>query len=505
MRLDEGGRRRAQRENCYHLVTRTLPFGVLVLKILLVDDEPLVLASVSDALREEGHQVSLAQDGAVALAMLDDQVFDLLICDIRLPRVDGMGVFRHVRQNAPNTDIVFITAFGAVPEAVAALKEGATDYLTKPFRLEELRSRVQLIDSARATRDELARARASLQENCTDKEPMVGRAPTLLRALEHVHMFAQSDYPVLITGETGTGKELVAKMLHAHSARRAQPMVAVNCAAFPETLIEAELFGYRRGAFTGAFADRDGRFKAAHNGTLFLDEIAEMPLSAQAKLLRVLQEGTFEPLGSNHSIKVDVRLVSATHRDLKERVQAGAFREDLYYRLKVLSVHVPPLRQRKGDLPLLVEHFLSRAQGTRASRTISPQAMAAIAAYPFPGNVRELEHALQHAGVLADGKTIGVAHLPEEIGGRALDVPASAPEALARTVPLPAAMETFERECLVRALLEAGGARTRAAQALGISRKNLWQKLRRHGLLDFTGTEEGASSASDLDSPIQAH
>jgi len=364
---------------------------------------------------------------------------------------------------------------------------------------------VQLIDSARATRHELARARATLQESRADKEPMVGQAPTLLRALEHVHMFAQSDYPVLITGETGTGKELVAKMLHAHSARSAQPMVAVNCAAFPETLIEAELFGYRRGAFTGAFADRDGRFKAAHNGTLFLDEIAEMPLSAQAKLLRVLQEGTFEPLGSNHPVKVDVRLVSATHRDLKERVQAGAFREDLYYRLKVLSVHVPPLRQRKGDLPLLVEHFLSRAQGSGASRTISPQAMAAINAYPFPGNVRELEHALQHAGVLADGKTIEVTHLPEEIGGRAPAGQQAAPEGGGGTVPLPAAMEAFERECLVAALLEAGGARTRAAQALGISRKNLWQKLRRHGLLEFTGAQEPGPTDSDLDSAIQAH
>lgn len=477
-----------------------------MLDILLVDDEPLVLASVSDALRDEGHRVSLAHDGAVAVAMLDNQVFDLLICDIRLPRVDGMGVFRHAKHAAPHTDIVFITAFGAVPDAVAALKEGATDYLTKPFRLEELRSRVRQIDSSRTTRNVLARARATLKEANVTKIPMIGQAPILLRALEHIQMFARSDYPVLITGETGTGKELVAQMLHANSARQSQPMVAVNCAAFPETLIEAELFGYRRGAFTGAFADREGRFKAAHHGTLFLDEIAEMPLSAQAKLLRVLQEGTFEPLGSNQAVKVDVRLVSATHRDLKERVQAGTFREDLYYRLKVLAVHVPPLRHRRSDLPLLVEHFLGRGQGHKASRTISAGAMAAIAGYPFPGNVRELEHALQHAGVLANGEIIDGVHLPEEIagGGGAL-VSVLDSQGVQGVTPLPEAMETFERECLVRALISAHGARTRAAQALGISRKNLWQKLRRHGLLDFNGTGEPAPTDSDLDSAIQGH
>jgi DNA-binding NtrC family response regulator len=477
-----------------------------MLDILLVDDEPTILASVSDALRDDGHRVSLAHDGAVAMAMLNNQVFDLLICDIRLPRVDGMGIFRHVKLSAPSTDIIFITAFGAVPDAVAALKEGATDYLTKPFRLETLRSRVAQIDQTRTTRDELLRARATLDKSDVKKIPMVGQSPVLRRALEHIEMFARSDYPVLITGETGTGKELVAQMLHTQSGRRQNPMVAVNCAAFPETLIEAELFGYRRGAFTGAFADREGRFKAAHGGTLFLDEIAEMPLAAQAKLLRVLQEGCFEPLGTNQSVRVNVRIFSATHRCLRERVAQGSFREDLYYRLKVLAVDVPPLRERRGDLSLLVGHFLNRAPGEDASRTLSARAMAAITAYPFPGNIRELEHALQHAGVLAAGKEIDACHLPSEIAGDLARDDFNGANKGEGIAPLPEAMQLFEREYLMRALHSAGGGRTRAAAALGISRKNLWQKLRRHGLLDFSpGDDAHTETDSYLDRAIQAH
>lgn len=459
-----------------------------MLDVLVVDDEPTILMSVSDALRADGHRVSLAHDGAVAQGMLNNQVFDLLICDIRLPRVDGMTIFRQVRLSSPSTDVVFITAFGAVPDAVAALKDGATDYLTKPFRLEALRARVEQIAKNRALRDALTVARASLEEGRTPHggsaaAPIVGRSPALKRALDRTETFAQSEYPVLILGESGTGKELVAKMLHDHSARRAAAMVAVNCAAFPETLIEAELFGYKRGAFTGAFQDREGRFKAAHHGTLFLDEVAEIPLPAQAKLLRVLQEGCFEPLGTNQSIRVDVRIISATHRDLRERVRQGLFREDLYYRLKVLGIDVPPLRDRRGDMPVLVEYFLRRFR--RPDSTIpdvSARAMAALTAYPFPGNVRELEHAIQHAGVLAQGADIDLPHLPSEISGEILTYRIADDDAGLQ--PLSEAMQLFEREYLLRGLLLAGGKRTKAAALLGISRKNLWQKLRRHGLLD---------------------
>jgi DNA-binding NtrC family response regulator len=474
-----------------------------MLEILVVDDEPAILLSIGEALRAKGHRVSLAHDGAVALATLNSQVFDLLICDIRLPHVDGLSIFRHVRQHAPSTDVVFITAFGAVPAAVAALKEGATDYLTKPFSLEELQRRVEQIGHSRRLRQELTEARAALdaEEEAGQGDlgahghGIVGRSPALLHALDRVKTFARSEYPVLITGETGTGKELVARLLHAHSARGKEAMVTVNCAAFPETLIEAELFGYKRGAFTGAFQDREGRFKAAHRGTVFFDEVAEIPLPAQAKLLRVLQEGAFEPLGTNQSVKVDVRILSATHRDLRERVRQGLFREDLYYRLKVLNIDVPPLRNRRCDLPLLIEHFLKHFRRNGKSPQVSARAMADLTAYNFPGNVRELEHALLHAGVLARGCEIDSEHLPGEISGSERE--AQAPSQHGRLQPLPEALQLFEREYLMRALLLAGNKRTQAAAMLGISRKNLWQKLRRHGLLDFCA--EGAEAEAEAE------
>lgn len=464
--------------------------------VLLVDDESTVLMSVSDALRADGHTVSLAQDGAVAMTALRNATFDLLICDMRLPRLGGMAVFQHVRREAPQTDFVFITAFGAVPEAVAALKDGATDYLTKPFRLEELRARVAQIDRSRRLRQELADVRSTLAGRNSGTQ-MVGRSPAIKRTLERARTFAHSDYPVLVTGESGTGKELLVRLLHEQSARCAGPLVAVNCAAFPETLIEAELFGYRRGAFTGAFGDREGRFKAADRGTLFLDEIAEMPLSAQAKLLRVLQEGCFEPLGTNQVVRVDVRLLSATHRDLRARVASGAFREDLYYRLKVLAIDLPPMRERRSDLAVLVQHFLRQAAQGDEPKVLSAAALAALAAYPFPGNVRELEHAIQHGAVLARGNVVDVEHLPSEIAGICAEgASAGTAPAAGGLQPLHDAVHVFEREYLLRALQAAGGKRVEAAALLGISRKNLWQKLRRHGLLDAGRRDDALIAAT---------
>ena len=270
-----------------------------MLEILVVDDEPTILMSVGDALRASGHRVSLAHDGAMAMASLNTQVFDLLICDIRLPRVDGMTIFRQVRQHAPSTDIVFITAFGAVPDAVAALKEGATDYLTKPFRLEELKARVEQIAKARQLRKELNWARTAMEGEAptTGGTTIIGRSPILQRTLERTEMFARSDYPVLITGESGTGKELVARLLHEHSERRSKPLVVVNCAAFPETLIEAELFGYKRGAFTGAFQDREGRFKAANSGTLFWTKWQRYPFQRRPSFCVCCKRAVSSPWG----------------------------------------------------------------------------------------------------------------------------------------------------------------------------------------------------------------
>ena len=303
----------------------------------------------------------------------------------------------------------------------------------------------------------------------------------MVQLLDLVETIADSDAPVLITGESGTGKELIAKTVHRLSGRRDGPFVAVNCAAFPETLLEAELFGHERGAFTGAVKARDGRFMAAKGGTLFLDEIAEIPPMAQAKLLRVLQEGLIEPLGTNNQMDVDVRVVSATHRNLKERIRDGLFREDLYYRLNVLDVAIPPLRDRRSDLPLLVEHFLTRlVKPGRETPSIAPRAWAAISEYAFPGNVRELEHAIQRAVVLSRGKEIDLEHLPEDLRG-ATDVPSGrTADDQAPLRPLSTAVKEFEHQYLMRALSAAHGKKAKAAELLGISRKNLWEKLRAH-------------------------
>jgi DNA-binding NtrC family response regulator len=464
-----------------------------MLDILLVDDEPDFRVLVGDALRDAGHRVSLAANGAEGLTQISSNVFDVMICDIRLPKVDGLTLFRRVRQESPGTDVILITAHAAINDAVSALKEGAYDYLTKPFDLDEIVLQLQRIATQRALKRELEQARAELSQrksNGAGPGPgaIIGRSPPMLRLSDRIETIAQSDAPVLITGESGTGKELVARTLHDRSSRRNKPFIAVNCAAFPETLLEAELFGHERGAFTGAVKRRDGRFKAADGGTLLLDEIAEVPLPAQAKLLRVLQEGTVEPLGTNESTRVDVRIISATHRNLRERIKEGRFREDLYYRLNVLDIEIPPLRERRGDLPLLLQYFLNKfTQPGKPPSTISPRAWAVLSQYHFPGNVREFAHAIEHAVVLAGGGEIEVEHLPGGITG-ALDGAVSTPAGSLRS--LSAALKEFEHEYLMRALAQSNGKKMKAAEILGISRKNLWEKLRLHGIASEAEAEE---------------
>jgi DNA-binding NtrC family response regulator len=450
-----------------------------LLHILLVEDDSDVRGAVGRALADAGHTVVPVGDGASALERLSASSFDVLVCDLRLPKVDGLAVFREARRTAVRTEAILMTSFAAVPEAVEALKEGAHDYLTKPFDVEELVLRVAAIAKKRRLEHELQDARGRLA-GAADVD-IIGATPAMARLLDRLAAVAQSDAPVLATGESGTGKELVARRLHARSRRASGPFVAVNCAAFPEGLLEAELFGYERGAFTGASRRRDGRFKAADKGTLFLDEIAEMPPSAQAKLLRVVQDGVVEPLGTNTGVRVDVRVVSATNRDLKRAIAEGAFREDLYYRLHGVALHVPPLRDRVGDLPLLVSHFLSRFLPEGASPPdISLRAWQALSTYPFPGNVRELAHAIQHAVILSRGGPIDLDHLPDEVAKVAVAM-TSEPASVA---PLARVVRQAEREHVLKALAMAEGKRARAAELLGISRKNLWEKLRAHGLSD---------------------
>jgi two-component system, NtrC family, response regulator AtoC len=455
--------------------------GKQMLDVLLIDDEPSIRLSVGDALREAGHSVTIASDGAEGLSYATTKVFDVVITDIRLPKVDGLTIFQRVREAAPDTDVILITAFGTVQDAVSALKDGAFDYLTKPFDTEEILIRVARSEERRSLRRELSSARTELAKK--KRTRIIGSSPPMVRLLERIETMAQSHSPILITGESGTGKEIVAETLHALGPRKDRPFVAVNCAAFPETLLEAELFGHERGAFTGAAKRREGRFKAADGGTLFLDEIAEIPPTAQAKLLRVLQEGIVEPLGTNVSVRVDVRLISATHQNLKDRIAQKLFREDLYYRLNVLDLHLPPLRERRGDLALLVEHFLRlhTLEGQQPP-AIAPRAWGALSEYPFPGNVRELEHAIERALVLSRGKEIDLEHLPEDIGGPRAHVhaPGITHE---RLRPLSVAVREFEREYLLRALSLVDNKKGRTAEMLGISRKNLWEKLRAHGLM----------------------
>jgi DNA-binding NtrC family response regulator len=463
------------------------------LQVLLIDDEPDLRVALAEALSDAGHEVTEASDGAEGLAALDARPIDVVICDVRLPKMDGLTVLRHVRERRPAVDVILMTAFAEVSDAVAALKVGAYDYLTKPFEIDELIVQLERIDSHRAVRQELEQARVALAERKAETT-IIGQSPAIRRVLHMVETVGASEVPTLVTGESGTGKELVARMLHERSSRRSKPFVVVNCGALTETLIEAELFGHERGAFTGAVRKRDGRFKAADGGTVFLDEIAELPLSAQAKLLRVLQEGTFEPLGTNTSVKVDVRVISATHRDLKRRTLDGQFREDLFYRINVIQIELPPLRDRLEDLPLLFHHFLERFAPKGRLPTVTPAAWAAFTRYPYPGNVREFSHAVEHACILSAGGTIDLHHLPQTLVRASSDEATESAAALPPLRPLSMAIKDFEREYLTRAVRAAGGRRGRAADLLGISRKSLWEKLRAHGIAGDDDLDEGVTA-----------
>jgi DNA-binding NtrC family response regulator len=419
-------------------------------RILLIEDEGDLRRSADGVLKSLGHEV-VAVEPADAMWLLDDRSFDVVIAG--------------VDKNGGATDLSVTPEVPPVPQALL--------YLPKPFKPDDLVRAVGELAERQSIARQMDDARATLQR--IPASPVVGHSPAMRRITDQLDTVAESEAPVLLTGESGTGKELLARRIHERSPRAGRAMVAVNCAAFPDTLLEAELFGHERGAFTGAARKRDGRFRAADGGTLFLDEINGLSPAAQAKLLRVLQDGVFEPLGSDTSIQVDVRLVSATNQDLRTLVAAGRFREDLYYRVKVHEVLVPPLRQRQGDVPLLVQHFLKKyVSPGRPLPHLTPRAWAALSHYGFPGNVRELEHAIQHALALSGEGEIDVIHLPPEL---------CPPDTVAVTLdgdlrPLSHAVREFEREYIHRALEMANGSRTNAAKLLGISRKHLWHKLK---------------------------
>jgi len=423
-----------------------------VYRILIIEDDSIARCSAHRVMESLGHSV-VAVDASAAIMLLAEQDFDVVVTGLE-----------------PTHDVAHDAGSLSVPQELVCLP--------RPLSMDDLVEAVTEIEDRAAVRQMLEHARSAVIEDADLNVPIVGRSPVMRRLLGRVAAVAASSAPVLLTGESGTGKELLAQAIHAQSGRRDKPLVTVNCAAFPETLIEAELFGYERGAFTGALQRRDGRFKAADGATLFLDEINGLSLAAQAKLLRVLQDGSFCPIGTNTEVAVDVRLISATNRELKSLVAEGTFRDDLYYRIKVLDIEVPPLRERTGELPLLIAYFLLKHAPAARRPTLSPRAWAALSLYPFPGNVRELEHAIQHALVLSRGFEIELEHLPRDISAIVVtEVPA--PSRLGEIQPLSMAVREFEREYISRALELADGNKTRAARLLGMSRKHLWEKLRR--------------------------
>jgi DNA-binding NtrC family response regulator len=453
-------------------------------RILVVEDERAIQLALSGLLRREGYEVAVADSGETALAQLREIPADLVLTDLALGQgLSGMDVLREVKASRPETAVVMITAHGSEKVAVQAMKAGAQDYVPKPFDNDEIRIVVQrALEHTRLEREH----RMLLERIDRDLrfENLVGSGPAMRRVFEMIGKVAETDLTVLVRGESGTGKELVAQALHQRSPRRGRPFVAVNCAAISRELVESELFGHEKGAFTGADARRIGRFEAAEGGTIFLDEIGDMAPETQAKVLRVLEERSLERVGSTKPLEVDVRVIAATHRDLEAEVRRGRFREDLYYRLKVVEIAVPPLRERREDVPALVDRFLALLAERlgREPRRMSAEALSALAGYPWPGNVRELRNVVEQAAVLAPGDTIREAdlHLPrgQEKGAAAALPAAAAGFADAKRQ----ATEDFERSYLLRALRQHGGNISRTAEAIGMVRQSLQQKIRELGL-----------------------
>lgn len=436
--------------------------------VLIVDDDRAFRRSTAELLRQDGYLVDTAEDSVSAGRALREQSFDLILLDLRMPGIDGLGVVETLRRRGEHVPILMVSGFGSIDAAVRALQLGADDFLSKPVDPQELCDRVAALIERRPVA-----ATPDLDER------IVGRSRAIRDALASVRQVAPADATVLLTGETGTGKELFARTIHELSHRAAGPFVPINCAGLPDSLLESELFGHVRGAFTGAVADKRGLFEAAHEGTIFLDEVGDMSLRLQQRLLRVLQEREVTPVGTVAARSIDVRVIAATHRTLRDEVDAGRFRHDLYYRLNVFPVRLPPLRERKSDIPLLVERALSRARRRPRHEvpTLSPFVMRLLRAYEWPGNVRELFSAVESAAIRAgDAARIQAQHLPQRIrremdedgGGRyQAESPGRA-----------------ERAAVEAALDEADGIRTRAAELLGMSRTTLWRKMREYELVD---------------------
>ncbi len=463
----------------------------MVPHVLIVDDELNIRRVLAAMLAREGYEVTTAADGEQALAVLHKTPVHVIVTDLVMPRLGGLELLARASADWPDIPVIVITAHGTVDSAVQALKAGAFDYITKPFEQEELKKVI-----AKASRaNEVERTNVHAPATGERPPPLVGQSPAMRQIYEMISKVADSPSTVLITGESGTGKELIARELHAGSSRRDKPLIKVNCAAIPKDLVESELFGYERGAFTGAVGSKPGRFELADGGTLFLDEIGEIPIEMQVKLLRALQESEFERVGGIKTIRVDVRLIAATNRDLKALIADGRFREDLYYRLAVVPISLPPLRDRKQDVPLLVEHFIGKYNqrlGKKVDR-VDDEAMQVLLAYGWPGNIRELENLMERSVLFADGPVIQGTSLPdslrERVPGPAVPIAPvgplgsiAAPSGASMKEIVRQAQAELEKELITRALEETDGNVTRAAKRLQISRKSLQVKMKELGL-----------------------
>jgi two-component system nitrogen regulation response regulator NtrX len=456
--------------------------------ILIVDDEPGVRSALTGVLRDEGYDVDSVETGEACLDRVATETYDVVVLDIWLPGMDGLATLARMRERQNDAQVVIISGHGNVESAVRAIKMGAFDFVEKPLSLEKT---VLVVRNALRQR-RLEAENLALRARVDAQHQMIGESYAMARLREQVTMAAPTNGRVLIFGDNGTGKELVARNIHAMSRRRSGPFVEVNCAAIPEELIESELFGHVRGAFTGALADRRGKFELAHGGTIFLDEIGDMSLKTQAKVLRVLQEQVMEPVGGSTRIRVDARVLAATNKDLPSEIRSGRFREDLYFRLNVVPIFVPPLRERVEDVPLLADHFmamLAREYGRRP-KTFDTDAVRALQRYPWPGNVRELRNVVERLMIMVPGDRVSSRDLLflEQGGSVVATTPAgSRPAAIA---PLHDARDEFEKQYILRALAAQQGNMSRTAEVLGVERSNLYRKMRAFGIMPRRAEEE---------------
>jgi two-component system, NtrC family, response regulator PilR len=441
-------------------------------KILIVEDEKSMREVLRMLLEGEHYEVTTAADGLEGLSFIEKDIYDLVISDMKMPKADGLTVLKKVKELSPETIVIMITAFGTTETAIEAMKSGAYDYISKPFNIDEIRLIVRKALEKKRLSEELTLLREKV-ESTYALENIIGQSPGMQELFKIVPKIAQSSSNVLILGESGSGKELIAAALHNLSQRKEKNFVTINCAAFPEGLLESELFGHMKGSFTGAVYNKQGLFEIADGGSVLLDEIAEMPSSLQAKLLRVLENGIFRRIGGTTDIKVDVRVISATNKDLRQEIATGRFREDLYYRLNVIPITIPPLRERKEDIPLLAEHFLKKSTGT--AKRISHEAMKLLMDYSWKGNVRELENIIERVVLFTEGEEIQPSDLPAEITGYA-------PEFTGAPVDIDQIIGEMEKKYLLTALKKAGGVKTEAAKLLNLSFRSFRHRLQKYGI-----------------------